>query len=111
MLKLVQNLNALKEKTFTIYFLISMKKIFYFLFIFISLSCSDETIQQNITDSTYSDDTKRYKSSQDDSSGPYKTLGFGVNATEPYLEYSYAQLQVIDVEKLVTERPYEYYTG
>ncbi len=81
------------------------------LFFFILISCQDETIQQPLVDPASNDNTVRYKSIQDDSSGEYKTLGFGIDATEPYLEYSYAQLQVIDVQKFITERSFEYYTG
>lgn len=88
-----------------------MKKVFYLFLILILNSCTDETTQQITTDFDSNADSKQYKSIKDDSSGEYKTLGFGVDATEPYLEYSYAQLQVIDVARLVAERSYEYYTG
>lgn len=88
-----------------------MKKIFYVLFFLILFSCQDETTQQTLVDSTSNENTIRYKSIQDDSSGDYKTLGFGIDATEPYLDYIYARLQVIDIQKFVAERPYEYYTG
>lgn len=88
-----------------------MKKIFYVLFFLILFSCQDETTQQTLVDSTSNENTIRYKSIQDDSSGDYKTLGFGIDATEPYLDYTYARLQVIDIQKFVAERPYEYYTG
>lgn len=88
-----------------------MKKAIYYLFLLILISCSDETVQQIVTNSDLNTDTLRFKSIQDDITGKYKTLGFGIDATEPYLEYTYDKLQVIDVKKLIAERSYEYFYG
>lgn len=89
-----------------------MKKNFYTLLILLLFSCQDETIHECLIDSVTNDNTCiNYKSIQDDSSGEYKTLGYGVDATEPYLDYSYSQLQVIDVHRFATERSYELYIG
>ncbi len=78
---------------------------------FILGSCSKNEDELMSAESVQTNSTPKFKAIADDISGPYNVLGFGYDATDPYLEYSYSKLQVIDVNKLVEERIYEYFTG
>lgn len=83
---------------------------FYLLVIFSFLSCNDGLLNPKSEQNHLTSGIK-FKATTDDISGNYNVLGFGYDATDPYLEYTYSKLQVIDVQKLVSERSYEYFTG
>lgn len=89
-----------------------MKKnrINYLLIILCFISCTENSTEPKLESITTSPGI-RFKATADDISGIYNVLGFGYDATDPYLEYNYSKLQVIDVKKLVEERSYEYFTG
>lgn len=89
-----------------------MRKYIYIIpfFIFCFTSCTENLVEP-LSEITPLSTSVIHKAPSDDISGIYNVLGFGYDATDPYLEYSYSKLQVIDVNKLVSERSYEYFTG
>jgi len=88
----------------------TINRIYYLLIILCFIGCTEDLTKPELESITTSPGV-RYKAAADDITGIYNVLGFGYDATDPYLEYTYSKLQVIDVKKLVKERSYENFIG